>query len=487
MKKNNVIIWLHMHQPDYADPISRRQYLPWVRRHTLNGYYTVAKLLEEIPAKLNINFSGILLKQILDYAENGLEDYYATLEKKPADSLSGSEIDFITQHFVVPIYTFHSKRFTELLNKKENREKFSKQDIRDAQALFSLSAFSPLVNDIGELKTKDRNFSENDKQFIKETETKIIKSTLPIYRKLYESKQIELTVTPFHHPILPLLIDTNAAKESKKDTILPYEQFSHREDAVNQIKMALEIFKNVFGKLPDGMWPAEGSISNEALDLIRDSGIKWAGTDEAVLHNSRSMSPHDPYIWNVRNVKILFRDHALSDRIGFVYNKMKAEDAAQDFYNAVQQSENTKVVILDGENPWDFYEDNGIEFLKEWFNKVKDITILGSEANPDGELNSIHPGSWINGFFDTWIGHRESNIAWDYLTNAREVAGNNKNAMEELYAAEGSDSFWWYSDFHKKEVDCSFDYLFRMHLIKAYQYAGAKIPEYLQYPIKEVK
>ena len=487
MKNNNVVVWFHMHQPDYFDPMSKVQYLPWVRRHMLKGYYTVAKMLELHPTKLNINFSGVLLKQMSDYADNGLEDSFSLLERKPASSLSESEIQFIIQHFLVPVFTFKSKRFNELIQKKKNREKFSTDDLRDTQALFALSAFSPLVNDMKELINKDKAFTEEDKAFIKETENKIMKSVLPMYRNLSDKGQIELTVTPFYHPILPLIIDTDSAKESKKDSILPYAHFTHKEDAVIQIEHAIDIFKKVFGKIPAGMWPAEGSISNEAIELMHDKGIKWIGTDEAVLHNSRNMSPYDPYVWNARNIKILFRDHAISDKIGFTYNKMKPEDAADDFYNAVQDAKTTKIVILDGENPWDFYENNGMDFLKELFDRVSDITLFGSEAKADGELSSIHPGSWINGFFDTWIGHRESNIAWEYLTNARNEIGENKEAMEELYIAEGSDSFWWYSDFHKDEVDYSFDYLFRMHLIKAYENAGKIAPQYLYYPIKEVK
>ncbi len=487
MGKNNVVIWFHMHQPDYFDPISKMQYLPWVRRHTLKGYYTVAKMLEVCQTKLNINFSGVLLKQMLDYSEKGMEDYFAFLEKKPTDSLTGSETDFIIRHFLSPVPTFQSERFEELLKKKTDRANFTMQDIRDTQVLFSLSAFSLLINDVEALRKKDRNFTEEDKQFIKATENKIIKSVLPMYKSLSDNGKIETTATPFYHPILPLIIDTNSARESKPDTILPHEHFAYREDAEWQVKHSIEIFKRVFGKNPKGMWLAEGSVSNEAIDSIKENGIKWIGTDESVLQNSRSMSPQDPYIWNVRGVKILFRDHLLSDKIGFTYNKMQPEDAANDFYNAVQSSKNTKIVILDGENPWDFYQDGGIDFLKALFNKIKDVSLFGSEAKPDGELRTIHPGSWINGFFDTWIGHKESNVAWDYLTKARNTLGDNKASMEELYAAEGSDSFWWYSDFHKKEVDFSFDYLFRMHLIKAYEVAGEEIPEYLYYPIKEAK
>ncbi len=486
MKKNNVVVWLHMHQPDYFDPVSKTQYLPWVRRHALSGYYPVAKLLSTYPARININFSGILIKQISDYAENNVNEYYKALEEKDAKSLTESEINFIIRHFLIPLPNANSARFKELLSKKERREKFSTDEIRDTQVLFSLSAFSPLIEDVKALKAKDRNFTEQDKQLIKQTENKIIGSLIGMYKNLYESGQIELTITPFYHPILPLLIDSNSAKESKEDSILPYGRFMHSEDASKQIKTAIEIFENTFGKKPQGMWPAEGSISNEAVELIKGNGIEWIGTDEAVLRMSKTNGPPDSSVWNARGMKILFRDHTLSDKIGFVYNKMQPADAADDFYNAVQSAEKTKVVILDGENPWEFYPNSGIDFLKAWFSKIEEITVSGSDAEAEGEMESIHPGSWINGYFDTWIGHKESNIAWDYLINARKKLGS-EDALKELYIAEGSDTFWWFSDFHKKEVDFSFDYLFRMHLISAYKLQNEKVPPYLNYPIKEVK
>jgi alpha-amylase/alpha-mannosidase (GH57 family) len=486
MENQGIVIWLHMHQPSYFHPIMNIQYLPWVRRNLTKGYYNVAKILSNYSTKVNINFSGILLKQIMDYQESKITDYYQLLETKDAACLTESEKIFIINHFLINGLMNDSARYKELFEKKIHLEHFSIQDIRDAQFLFSLSAMSTLLPETTEFKKKERNFTEYDKKQLHKIETDIINSVLPMYKDLYEKGQIELTVTPFYHPILPLLINSTSAKESKNDAVIPENIFSHVEDADTQIKMAINIFKNVFGKKPKGMWPSEGSVSDDAANLIHENGLSWIGTDESVLKKSIG-NDDDSLIWYLNETKILFRDHSLSDKIGFVYNKMEPAKAAEDFYNEAISKGRTEVVILDGENPWEYYKNGGIEFLNEWFKKIENIAILGSEAETKKYLNHITPGSWINGYFDTWIGHKESNIAWTYLTEARERLKGSRDALQELYIAEGSDWFWWYSDFHKNEVDMSFDTLFRAHISKAYYLANIKTPDYLNYPIKEVK
>ncbi len=486
MGKNKVVIWLHMHQPEYFDPISGLQYLPWVRRHLVKGYYTVANLIAKFPAKININFSGILLEQILRYTKENLTDYYDYLESKDASSLTESEANFVIEKFLVPVNGFRHKRFLELIEKKQHRAHFTTDEIRDVQFLFKLSAFSVLNGKASEMKEKERDFTEADKAELKEIEKEAMKSVLPLYGNLFRHGIVELTVSPFYHPILPLLINTDTAKESKRDTILPYAKFSRPEDAEWQIGKGIKIFQEVFGEKPKGMWPSEGSVSNETVSLIKQNGMNWIGTDEEILKRSTGGKGKN-LVCESNGVKILFRNHALSDKIAFVYNKMNPKDAAEDFANTVKNSNRTEVVILDGENPWDYYEKGGVNFISQWLQSIEESSILGSEAEPKGKIESIVPGSWINGFFDTWVGHKESNKAWDYLANARNGLSGNESAMTEIYAAEGSDSFWWYSDFHKNEVDFSFDHLFRMHLIKAYENAGKIVPGYLFYPIKEAK
>ncbi len=489
-KENKIMLWLHMHQPDYLNPLTDEQILPWTRRHMLGSYYKISKLLLSSSARVNINFSGILLKQIVSYAEEKLEDTWETLEKKDADSLTESEKEFIIRNFLNHVPSFNSNRFNRLIDKKKNREKFSTQDMRDIQILFAISAFSPVITEVKDLMSKKENYSEKDKLEEKKIERKIFKSIIPMYKELFGRKQIELTVSPMQHPILPLLIDSSTAIRSKGETILPLAQFAYPDDAIKQIEDAISLFSKIFGKIPQGMWPSEGSISNKAIDIIKQKGIKWIGTDESVLiKTSAHINKEDISIpRNVRDLKIFFRNHYLSDRIGFVYNKMNARDAVKDLLQAVKSSKNGEIIILDGENPWDFYPEYGVPFLTELFSALNQKnSALGHAIEATDNIESIHPGSWINGYFDTWIGDEESNRAWTYLADARKTVGNVQESLNQIYIAEGSDWFWWFSNFHKNEVDFSFDTLFRAHLASAYQKAEIKIPPYLFQPIKEVK
>jgi alpha-amylase/alpha-mannosidase (GH57 family) len=475
-RKFKISLWLHMHQPDYYDQINEIQYLPWVRKQAVKGYYLVPSLIAKTQAKVNINFSGILLEQIRSYASGNIKDIYEALENKYADSLSASELEFVLNSFLIALPN-KNERFEYLIEKKMHQQSFSIDEIRDIQVLFKLLFFAPLDEEIIELIKKGSNYSENDKETLIKVEKRIIQGLFESYKQLALKKQAELTITPYYHPILPLLIDISSAKRSKSNAVIPSINLSFRQDAVSNIKKSFELFKELFEFSPKGMWPAEGSISNEAIDLIKESGIEFIGSDELVLRKSNQNSQG---IYNVRGLKTLFRDHAASDKIAFVYNKQNPSEAVSDLL-----ARDNLVVILDGENPWDYYPNYGIDFLIELLTKLdSNNSILGSEIEANQTLDSIEPGSWVNGYFDTWIGDNESNRAWTYLYEAHNALSYNKNALEEIYKAESSDFFWWYSNFHKHEVNYDFDLLFRNHLIKAYSIANEKAPDYLRYPIK---
>ncbi len=479
-RKFKLMLWFHMHQPDYYDPINNIQYLPWVRKHAIKGYYLIQKLLFDCDAQININFSGILLEQLIKYASGEINDYYGVIENKNADSLSSSDLDFMLSRFLFT-NSFRSQRYDYLLEKKRHKEKFNLKEMRDAQVLFKLLYFAPIDEEVVELIKKGFNFTEKDKEVLVALEEKIIKELLANYRKLQDTQKIEVTFTPYYHPILPLLINSNSALESKKGTTLPSFTFSYPDDAKMQVKKSIDIYKKVFGGLPKGMWPAEGGISNESIDIAKEAGVQYIGSDELVLKKSTSLSQG---VYNVRGLKTFFRDHYLSDKIGFIYNKQNAQEAV---YNLFSEAELKKqlIVIIDGENPWEFYPNSGVDFLSILLNSLdSNNSMLGSKSNIDGEISSVEPGSWIDGFLDTWIGDEETNTSWNYLYEAREKLSMLPEAMNEIYKAESSDFFWWYSDFHKKEVNFDFDLLFRDHLIKAYMLGKAKIPEYLFYPIK---
>lgn len=486
-KKTKAVLWLHMHQPDYVIPGTNLMYLPWVRRHALRGYYMIPKLLINSGAKLNINFSGILLRELQLYEMGEMKDIYQYYEEKDTASLTEAERSFIIERFLIPLQ-FSSERFNALFEKKSKSEKFSNQEIRDIQVLFALSAFAPLDEDIVELLKKERDYTENEKTYIKEVEKRIINSIFPLYRSLMDKGLVEITVSPFYHPILPLLLDLNSARESKQGAIIPAVEFSYPEDASRQIQMSIDICKEIFGIKPKGMWPSEGSISNEAVDIIKSSGFEWIGTDELLLEKSSSTAHLASGVYNLRGIKTLFRDHISSDKLGFVYNKTNPEEAISDLLSQFKNSFCYRIIIIDGENPWDYYRNNGVEFLKSLFQVLSEQeTALGSEVEACENIDSVKPGSWVNGYLDTWIGDRESNTAWVYLSEARQRLASNELSLKAILSAEGSDFFWWYSEFHRQEVDYSFDFLFRSKLIDAYRRDNIPIPSYLFYPIKRYK
>jgi hypothetical protein len=300
---------------------------------------------------------------------------------------------------------------------------------------------------------------------------------------------------------------------------LPKKRYGYPEDAVKQIRMALDYFEKIFGYRPSGMWPSEGSVSEDVVKAMHAEGIKWIATDEEVLARSLQKplrSPegyltdattlYRPYQFN--NVSMIFRDHKLSDLIGFVYSGWKPEKAVDDFMGKLIQIRNTLPkdrpylvpVILDGENAWEYYKNDGHDFLRGLYHalsndsRLKTVTVSEfiKEYDPGEPLQRLHSGSWINANFGIWIGHEEDNLAWDYLAQTREdleafaKANPDKDiteAWDAIYAAEGSDWNWWYGDEHTTETQEDFDELFRNHLMQVYKVMGKDIPPHLYVPI----
>ena len=335
---------------------------------------------------------------------------------------------------------------------------------------------------------------------------------VPEYRAAGQRGQVELSTSPFYHPILPLLCDSDAHLRAHPEAARPLVRFQRPADARLQIEKAIAFHETMFGSRPKGMWPSEGSVSDEAVRLIGEAGLQWIATDEDILSRSLSqpMRPellYRPYRLGARGPAALFRDHALSDRIGFHYKTWEAHAAADDFVARVRDAgrrfaENgggpdaTVTVILDGENAWEHYPAGGRPFLRSLYGtleRAKDIqtvTMAEAAATHDAAqaLPSVFPGSWINGDFYIWIGHRDDHRAWDQLSAARAAfdahgaavddAARNR-ALEEILIAEGSDWFWWYGDDHSSDHDADFDALFRRHLRNAYDALGLPAPEEL--------
>ena len=539
-------IW-HMHQPYYKDLETQEYLLPWVRLHATKDYYDMAAMLDKFPGiRQTFNVVPSLLAQIEDYANGCAIDVFLTLSEKPAASLTDKEKTFILSNFFFANWDTMVKpypRYWEILEKRgfhcsseDIRRKapsFDEDEMRDLQLYFNLCWFDPmfLENDplLIDILKKGRGYTEEEKLALLEKQREITAMVIPNYKRLMEEGRIELTTTPYYHPILPLLCDTDIALRSMPDAPMPEKRFKHPEDARRQLKRGVAFHEEKFGVKPAGMWPSEGSVSEEALALIAEHGIKWIATDEEILAASTERQitrgsdgiPHEPeflyrpYVYNAggKDVSMIFRDHQLSDLIGFVYSSWDAKAAASDFMaklhgirkalgNKNKDGEHLVPVILDGENCWEHYSRDGWDFLTALYSMVEEDPLINmvtvsehlSKNSPTSRLKKVFPGSWINHNFRIWIGHSEDNLAWDCLSEARDalVEAEKKGgigekerdmAWEHIMIAQGSDWCWWYGDEHSTDNDPDFDRLFRKNLINVYRLIGSNPPERLLQPI----
>lgn len=525
-------VW-HMHQPFYKDLVSHEYILPWVRLHAIKDYYDMAAYLDKYP-KIRAVFNVVpsLLAQVEDYTAGTANDKFLELTKKAPEDLSQEEKVFILKNFFLSNWETMIRpypRYNDLLLKRGRfvslddivnvSRRFSSQEFQDLQVWFNLSWFGALYkqNDhvIKGLIEKGKNFSEQDKKDMISKQLEVMKLVIPKYKEMQERGQIELSVTPFYHPILPLLCDNEIARVSSPGIILPKHNFAYPEDAEYQIKKAVEFYREKFGADPAGMWPSEGSVSEAIVPMAARAGIKWIATDEEILSNSleRRLSAADlfkPYIFEKdgEKINIVFRDHRISDDVGFIYSRWNPHEAAADIVGKLHKikdvlpDDNKRYlvsIILDGENAWEYYSNNGKDFFDSLYKMLSNDHGLDTvrvrdfiEQNPGQErMSRLFPGSWINHNFNVWIGHAEDNTAWDYLYRTREALASAedppKEAWEELYIAEGSDWNWWYGDDHSSANDEEFDQLFRQHLINIYRLIGQEYPKYLDAPIKKMK
>lgn len=539
------IIW-HMHQPFYKDTQTSNYLLPWVRLHGMKDYYDMSALVEECDnLKITFNFVPSLLAQLLDYANDDAIDVFLEITAKPARELDKEDKLFILKYFFMANIDTMIKpnpRYHELyLQRGESTDPdylisiintFISQDYLDLQVWFNLAWFDPYFYERDEtvayLIKKGREFTEEDKESLIRAQKKIMSMIIPLYKKLYNVGKIEIITSPFYHPILPLLCNIDIAKESDQTIHLPSEKFTYPDDARMQINKGVNLFEEIFGKKPSGLWPPEGSISEEVAEIISSAGIKWIASDEKILSKSLNtplrgldgrLTRHDllyqPYIFERgdKRINIFFRDSSLSDLIGFVYSKWNHERAVDDFINRIYSIRNSLPedghgyiisVILDGENAWEYYKRDGIDFLRALYRKLNEdkiiTTITPSEYlkdfEPSKKIGKIHPGSWINADFQIWIGHNEDNTSWDLLSRARNAIkeceishqGDDyrdkiESAKNEIYIAEGSDWNWWYGDENKSANDEIFDELYRKHLANVYHYLNDEPPDDLNIPI----
>ncbi|HVB56134.1 MAG TPA: glycoside hydrolase family 57 protein [Candidatus Acidoferrales bacterium] len=547
---NLVIIW-HMHQPQYRDPVTGQYVLPWTRLHALKDYWGMVKVLEEYPTvHATFNFVPLLAEQIEEYARGQFKEPWFEIAFAAAESLTPEQKrEALERAFQVnERLVSRWPRFAELQSQVRSGGAeacvayFSPREWRDLQVLSQLAWMDEeyLEKDVAirALSDKGSGFTEEDKRVLLAKQRELLAAVLPEYRRAAARGQIEISTTPYYHPILPLLCDTEIARVSSPHTPLPHPPFQRPEDAREQLVRARKFHEWVFGIPPAGLWPSEGSVSNQSLEIAMDLGFKWFATDEGVLGRTQNIGfwrdaagypengpdLYTPWLLTRGDKQIsgFFRDHYLSDLVGFVYSRMAAEAAAEDLHRRIRAVGDrepsgrtaTVSVILDGENAWEYYPGNGRDFLRRFYRRLaQDPGIRALTANEAMEavrdqprLQGIFPASWINANFDVWIGHAEDVRAWDLLRDAREayeraVERHNsgassedadwlqrkKRSYESLLAAEGSDWTWWYGPEHGSANDAEFDALYRKHLTAVYHAIGDQAPDVLAHPVKRAQ
>jgi len=523
-------LW-HMHQPYYPDPIAGSYPMPWVRLHAIKGYFDMAKVLEQFPKiSITINLTPSLTRQIREYTEQKIFDDFYQLSEKPALELNNFEKTFLLKNFflcrketmIQPHPCYYRLLLKRGLRPGAEMEKvvdeFSTQDFLDLQVWFNLTWFGFMTlkqyPELREFQKKGKNFTEEEKGRILEIQKEIMTKIIPLYKELWSQGRLEVSTTPFYHPILPLLCDTEIARSASSDIILP-THFSYPEDAKLQVLTGLDYMEQSFEKKPIGMWPGEGAVSDQALSIIAEAGINWLSTCEqnllkTIKNKSRMELIYQPYRFRDTNLKLVFRDQELSDLISFYYSGIEAEVAVSDLLRRLegikknlQRSGKERallVIALDGENPWEAYPESGEDFILTLYQTLSEqeevrITTLGNALisyHPE-PLPHLEPGTWIQGNFEIWIGDPEKNLAWEYLNRVRKDAEEmfksaEPNKLElarsELFSAEGSDWFWWYGDDFYSELDEDFDAIYRIHLKNVYLALNQPAPLFLEEPVK---
>jgi alpha-amylase/alpha-mannosidase (GH57 family) len=589
------IIW-HQHQPLYLDPESDQLQGPWVRTHGTKDYYDMAAILEKYPdIHFTVNLTSSLLLQLQVYYVKrlapfvnvkkncvdakkyfvrfaGKTDPWIDLALKPTEDFNERDLKFLFTNSwnAFGISEIVIARFPEY---KLLREKYAQgglksmswQDIREVKYWFYLALFDPdflersqklatgvtinltdiiQKNTDGTYTLRKKVTEEECNRIIAET-YKVLSAIVPIHKKLmyHPAKykgQIEILTTPYYHPILPLIYDSDLAKLCQPNHEMP-TRYHFPKDAEAQVAKAVAAYKKTFGANPIGMWPGEGSVAHDVLSVFAHQRIKWVATDQKILERSKpgNQPCYYPYAVIPENgskakdaVVVVFRETELSDKIGFVYKNYQGEDAAEDFIQGVlkyvpkeDEPDRLLTVILDGENAWEWYQhdNDGKDFQNALYRKLtalfetrQVITTTVTEyisgnphrlvpAHPVETMDKIEwlwPGSWINANYDTWIGQEEKNKAWEYLSLARNDLASSGlpqpdpkkqpprkktkawymfRAWESLYAAEGSDWFWWYgTDQNTPAGEKPFDLAYITHLENIYKFAtlaGGKMPK----------
>ncbi|MDJ0960256.1 MAG: glucodextranase DOMON-like domain-containing protein [Acidimicrobiia bacterium] len=527
-----VMLMWHQHQPLYPKDANGVVTRPWVRVHATKDYYDMAALLEDYPdVHATFNLTPVLLRQLEELA-NGTRDIYWELSTIQPAELTADQRQFIQDRFfdVNPKVIARFPRFQELADRRQ--EAFNDDEIQDLQALFNLAWTDPSFlseEPLASIVATERGFTRGQIDTIFDEHLRIIGDVFTVHRDLWDAGQIEVTTTPLAHPILPLIFDSNLASVGDPTAQLPQSSFGNPLDALAHVELGLAEAERLLGRRPVGMWPGEGAVAQQVMGMFARQGVRWVATGEDVLaktldtgfeRDAAGVASNPEVLYRpwaaqlTRNdpVAMFFRDVRLSDLIGFEYSGMEAQAAADDLIARLeaidaamdeQGASGPRVVsiILDGENAWENYDNDGIDFLRAVYQGFSDHERIRTvtptqllDAFPDiaEPLPDVFPSAWFSPNFATWIGESEEAKAWDYLVRARRDLSNAEDAVSEeayaealelMYFAEGSDWFWWYGADQDSGDDGYFDRAYRELLGQMYDALGTDRPDYLSVPI----
>jgi alpha-amylase/alpha-mannosidase (GH57 family) len=547
--KTKVVFLWHMHQPDYRDIVTGEYYFPWTYLHAIKDYVDMAAHIEARPAaKAVVNFAPILLEQLDDYAQQIAAHLHS--ESKIKDAVLASLVEPVLPAPGTMAFTDLAKKYLrgnrerminrfpayqELANIVDTFDEkpfisryLNEQFLIDLGVWYHLSWLAEIPRRTDEriqaLQNKERNYTLEDRRGLLKIIGELIASIGPRYRKLAESGQIELCMSPYAHPIVPLLIDLNSAKEAMPDVSLPNAAFypDGRNRAKWHLHEGFKTFEQYFGVRPRGCWASEGALSDETLKLLQEAKFDWAATGDSVLHNSlrapenqtvaqhmkiNSQSLHRAYEFANIKINTFFRDDGLSDLIGFKYATWHSDDAVSDLVNhmvnianASKDSKNTVIsVIMDGENAWEYFPENAYHFLHTLYERLTThpqlelgtySEVLDQQQPVPVAMPHLVAGSWVYGSFSTWIGDRDKNRGWDMLCDAKQQVDHTLSKRsfsaaqlaqieKQLALCEGSDWFWWFGDYNPAQSVSDFEYLFRRHLLNLYSLIEQPAPAYL--------
>jgi alpha-amylase/alpha-mannosidase (GH57 family) len=537
----NVVICWHMHQPQYCDLISGTYQLPWSYLHAIKDYIDMAAHLEAVPeARAVVNFAPILLEQLSDYAAqiNGFlsenkpirDPLLAALASQVLPVSRNQRMELVNACLRANELRF-IKRFSHYGKLAEMAGWFQDhpsgmlyigdQFIVDLLVWYHLAWMGETVRRnntlVQQLMKKGTGFGLQDRRQLLKLIGELLSSVIDAYRTLAERGQIELSMSPYAHPIIPLLLDLDCAREAMPAITMPaLASYPGGEERARwHIEEGISTFEQFFDVRPTGCWPSEGGVSEATLRQLEDHGFSWAASGESVFRHSMAHPANkaiaDKGLYQGFRVgdgrlACFFRDDGLSDLIGFTYSDWHADDAVS---NLIQHLDNIAdstrsqpaalvSIILDGENAWEHFPENGYHFLNTLYKRLADHPGINmttysdylQSARRQPSLKQLVSGSWVYGTFSTWIGDKDKNRGWEMLVDAKRMfdatlaegtlSGEQQlAASHQLSICEGSDWFWWFGDYNSADTVSDFEHLFRMHLSNLYNLLGKEPPDYL--------